>query len=289
MYTITKGVVKMQLLEVLRAERSKDRKGGIYHQTQIRFAYNSNRIEGSRLTSEQTRYIYETHTLLPQSADEVIHTDDIIETINHFRAFDYLLQVAEQPLCEEHIKTFHALLKSGTSDERDVDFAVGDYKKLPNMIGESVYTAPPKEVARRMQALLVEYAGLTVTERELVDFHYKFEKIHPFQDGNGRVGRLVMFKECLYHGTVPFVIDADHKLYYYRGLAEYPREQGWLIDTCLVAQDSYRALMDYFGIDQSRTSLETLCADAKAKAANRNAGNAVEHHALDCTPERGNE
>ena len=236
----------MNLLEQLLEEKSTHRKGGLYHQTQILFAYNSNRIEGSRLTHEQTRFIYETNTFLPDG-DTPIRTDDVIETINHFQAFDYMLDVAGQPLSEEVIKELHRLLKRGTSDERDPRFRVGEYKALPNMIGEMVYTAAPKEVPAKMQELLRAYREKpSVNEQDVIDFHYRFEAIHPFQDGNGRVGRLVMFKECLAHGLVPFVIDSDHKLFYYRGLREYPQEPGYLVDTCLSAQDKYRQLIAYF-------------------------------------------
>lgn len=236
----------MSLLELLSDEKEHHRKGGLYHQTQILFAYNSNRIEGSQLSREQTRFIYETNSFLPDG-NEVIRTDDVIETLNHFRAFDYMLDIAKEPLSEPIIKEIHRLLKRGTSDEQKPYFCVGDYKALPNMIGETVYTAAPREVPLKMQELLREYQEKTsVTERDVIDFHYQFEKIHPFQDGNGRVGRLVMFKECLAHGLVPFVIDSNHKLFYYRGLQEYPREPGYLIDTCLSAQDGYRQLISYF-------------------------------------------
>lgn len=239
----------MGLLDTLRQEKAHKRKGGLYHQTQISFAYNSNRIEGSQLTHEQTRYIYETHSFLAEKNDQVIRTDDIIETLNHFRAFDYLLDIAEQPLTEEVIKAFHAILKRGTSDEADPNFSVGEYKRYPNMIGETVYTASPEEVPGQMAALLGQYrSAQTHNENEIIRFHYLFEKIHPFQDGNGRVGRLVMFKECLFNGLVPWVIDENHKLYYYRGLKNYPQEPGYLTDTCLSAQDAYQALMRYFRI-----------------------------------------
>lgn len=245
----------MNLLDTLRYEKEHHRKGGLYRQTQISFAYNSNRIEGNQLTHEQTRYIYETHSFLSEKSDQIIRTDDIIETLSHFRAFDYLLDIAEQPLTEEIIKTFHAILKRGTSDEADPNFNVGGYKKSPNMIGETVYTASPEEVPGQMTALLSQYHSAKAhNEADIILFHYLFEKIHPFQDGNGRVGRLVMFKECLLNGLVPWVIDENHKLYYYRGLKNYPQEPGYLTDTCLSAQDTYQALMNYFRIDQSLTS-----------------------------------
>lgn len=234
-----------EILKLLRHEKEHHRKGGLYHQTQILFAYNSNRIEGSRLTHEQTRFIYETNTFLPDG-NAAIHTDDVIETLNHFTAFDYMIDVAEDHLTEEIIKKLHYLLKRGTSDERDPNFNVGEYKKLPNMIGEMVYTTEPAEVPAQMNSLMTQYHKQKIQEREVIDFHYHFEKIHPFQDGNGRVGRLVMFKECLAHNLVPFVIDSDHKLFYYRGLREYPQEPGYLVDTCLSAQDNYQKLISYF-------------------------------------------
>lgn len=280
----------MELLETLRAEKKQGRKGGIYHQTQILFAYNSNRIEGSRLSSEQTRYIFETHTFLPQSANEVIHTDDVVETLNHFRAFDYLLEVAHVPLTQDIIREFHKIIKSGTTDARDPAFAVGEYKKMPNMIGETVYTASPEDVPLQMERLLAGYAGKAADERSLIDFHYRFEKIHPFQDGNGRVGRLVLFKECLYHGLCPFIIDAEHKLFYYRGLKEYQSEPGYLIDTCLDAQDHYKALLNYFRVSVPRSALDAVCSKAVARAAEYNAASAADQYERQRTennPERG--
>ena len=239
----------MELLKRLREEKEAGLKGGLYHQTQILFAYNSNRIEGSRLTHEQTRFIYETNTFLPESANEIIHTDDILETLNHFRAFDYLLDIADKPLTEDIIKQFHLILKQGTSDHRNPAFAVGECKKFPNMIGETIKTSAPEDVPSKMQDLLFQYEKKSVDERALIDFHFHFEKIHPFQDGNGRVGRLILFKESLYHGLIPFVIDSEHKLFYYRGLREYLTEPGFLVDTCLSAQDYYKSLMSYFRID----------------------------------------
>lgn len=234
------------ILTQLRYEKEHSRKGGLYHQTQILFAYNSNRIEGSELTHEQTRFIYETHTFLA-SPSGVVRTDDIVETLNHFKAFDYVLDIANEPLCETHIKQLHTILKRGTSDEQDPNFNVGEYKKLPNMIGEMTYTAAPDKVAQLMQQLLANYnANAAVSEHTVIDFHYQFEKIHPFQDGNGRVGRLIIFKECLAHNIVPFVIDNKHKLFYYRGLNQYPQEPGFLIDTCLSAQDAYKSMVEYF-------------------------------------------
>lgn len=234
------------ILNILRHEKDHHRKGGLYHQTQILFAYNSNRIEGSKLTHEQTRYIYETNTFLPDG-NAVIRTDDIIETTNHFAAFDYMLDIADAPLTEKIIKDLHYLLKRGTSDERDPTFNVGEYKSLPNMIGEMVYTTSPSEVPVQIKKLLEEYqTKQTIKENDIIDFHYRFERIHPFQDGNGRVGRLIMFKECLAHNLIPFVIDSEHKLFYYRGLREYPTEPGFLTDTCLSAQDSYKHLISYF-------------------------------------------
>lgn len=234
------------LLGILQEERRMKLPGGIYHQTQIKFAYNSNHMEGSRLTEEQTRYIFETNTIGMEK--EQVNVDDIFETVNHFQCFDYLLNCAEEPLTEEVIKQFHFILKSNTSDSRKDWFRVGEYKQRPNMVGDTRTTSPSK-VAKEIQQLLSGYlARETVDFNDIVEFHYRFERIHPFQDGNGRVGRLIMFKECLKHGIVPFIIDDIHKMFYYRGLAEYQSEKGYLIDTCLSAQDRYKEILDYFEI-----------------------------------------
>lgn len=238
---------KNSLLYVLQEEKEMNLKGGIYHQTQIRFAYNSNHIEGSQLTEEQTRYIYETNTI--GISDEPANVDDIIETVNHFRCFDYLLDCAKKPLTEEIIKHFHYILKSNTSDSRKEWFKAGDYKKLPNFVGGK-HTTPPEKVEKEIQQQISEYlAKENIKFEDIIEFHYRFEKTHPFQDGNGRVGRLIMFKECLKHDIVPFVVDDTHKMFYYRGLKEYEEEKGYLTDTCLSAQDKYKEWLDYFRIN----------------------------------------
>lgn len=244
-------VDKTTLLYRLREEKSIRLKGGIYHQTQVKLAYNSNHMEGSRLTEEQTRYIYETNTIGIEK--EAINVDDIIETVNHFQCFDYILDCAEDELTEKLIKKIHLMLKSNTSDSRLAWFCVGDYKQRPNMVGDSK-TTPPSRVKKEMQNLLLEYQQKEhVSFDDIVAFHYDFEKIHPFQDGNGRVGRLLIFKECLKYNIVPFIIDERHKLYYYRGLKEFEREKGYLTDTCLSAQDEYKKFLDYF-TEESITS-----------------------------------
>lgn len=237
---------KNSLLYILREEKSMQLKGGIYHQTQVKFAYNSNHIEGSRLTEEQTRYIYETNTIGVDS--EPANIDDIIETVNHFQCFDYLLKCAEEPLTEDIIKKMHSILKANTSDSRKAWFNIGDYKQRPNIVGDT-QTTPPGKVKTEIQKLIGEYSGKEKIDfNDIIEFHYRFEKIHPFQDGNGRVGRLVMFKECLKYDIVPFIIDEFHKLFYYRGLKNYDPEKGYLTDTCLSAQDKYKEMLDYFEI-----------------------------------------
>jgi Fic family protein len=233
------------LLPILLEEKRMQLKGGLYHQTQIKLCYNSNRIEGSRLSEEQTRYIFETNTI-DVSDGEAAPVDDIIETVNHFAAFDTMLEHASEPLTEGLIKEFHRVLKSSTSDARKDWFRVGDYKARVNAVGDTP-TASPAKVAPEMGKLLAEYGGKAdIQIEDIIDFHVRFEKIHPFQDGNGRVGRLIMFKECLMNGIMPFIIDHDHKLFYYRGLKEYASEQGYLTDTCLSAQDAYAAQVRYF-------------------------------------------
>ena len=234
------------LLAVLKAERKAKISGGIYHKLQIELTYNSNHIEGSRLTHDQTRYIYETNTI--GIGDGAISVDDVVETANHFRCIDLIIEKAEGALTETLIKQLHLILKSGTSDSRLDWFAVGDYKKVPNEVGGKD-TLEPEMVASAMKALLAEYnAKSEITFADILDFHYRFECIHPFQDGNGRVGRLLILKECLKHNIVPFVIDERFKLFYYRGLAEWKRERGFLTDTCLAAQDQFKAWLDYFKI-----------------------------------------
>lgn len=243
-YIMEKEVDKTTLLFRLREEKKIQLKGGIYHQTQVKLAYNSNHMEGSKLTEDQTRYIYETNTIGLEK--EPVNIDDIIEAVNHFQCFDYILECAEELLSEDIIKKIHLILKSNTSDSRLAWFNVGDYKKRPNMVGDSK-TTPPGKVKKELQKLLFEYQQQeNVTFEDIVEFHYHFEKIHPFQDGNGRVGRLIIFKECLKYNIVPFIIDERDKFYYYRGLKESEHERGYLTDTCLSAQDVYKALVDYF-------------------------------------------
>ncbi|MDO5787796.1 MAG: Fic family protein [Phascolarctobacterium sp.] len=234
------------LLDVLKEEKISKYPGGIYHKTQIELTYNSNHIEGSRLSHDQTRYIFETNTIGMEAG--VVNVDDVIETANHFRCIDMIIDNAKRGLTEKLIKELHLTLKSGTSDSRKNWFAVGDYKRLPNEVG-GMDTALPEEVAAKMKALLAAYnAKRKITLEDILDFHVKFERIHPFQDGNGRVGRLIMFKECLKHNIVPFIIEDNLKLFYYRGLKEWSKEKGYLMDTCLTAQDKYKAYLDYFRI-----------------------------------------
>lgn len=234
------------LLAALREQKNAQIKGGIYHRVQIDLTYNSNHIEGSRLTKEQTRYIFETNTL--GVTDEAVRVDDIIETTNHFRCVDYVIDHADEPLTESMIKQLHRILKSGTSDAAKRWFAVGAYKKLPNEVG-GVETTQPEQVAKCMRAILKEYnAKKHIDFDDILDFHYRFEAIHPFQDGNGRVGRLILFKECLRAGIVPFVITERVKMFYYRGLQQWEHVPGYLRDTCLSAQDDFKTLLDYFRI-----------------------------------------
>lgn len=240
-------ISKINILEVLSEQKSMNLKGNLYHNTQVTFAYNTNHIEGSTLTEEQTRYIYETNTLLTNK-DTITNLDDVIETVNHFKLVDYMLDIADKKLTEKMIKEFHKILKNGTSDSRKEWFVVGDYKKLPNEVG-GMKTTMPKNVERDMKRLLQWYEDLTqITINEIIEFHSQFEKIHPFQDGNGRVGRIITFKECLKNNIVPFIILDTDKLFYYRGLNQYQnnKEKGYLIDTCLNAQDKYKAVIKYF-------------------------------------------
>jgi Fic family protein len=234
------------LLAVLREQKAMKMNGGIYHRVQIDLTYNSNHIEGSKLTHDQTRYIFETNTI--GVVDEAINVDDIVETVNHFRCIDFIIDQAEAKLTESFIKRLHKMLKIGTADSRRSWFVVGDYKRLPNEVG-GMETVPPQEVHSQVKALLKEYCKMKVhTLEDIIDFHQRFESIHPFQDGNGRVGRLIMFKECLAAGLVPFIITGDLKMYYYRGLREWTRVRGYLLDTCLTAQDLFKAMLDYFEI-----------------------------------------
>ncbi len=234
------------LLDILQEEKASKYAGGIYHKTQIDLTYNSNHIEGSRLTHDQTRYIFETNTIGVEK--EALNVDDVIETVNHFRCIDMIIDHARATLTEKFIKELHLILKTGTSDSRKDWFAVGAYKKLPNEVG-SIATALPEEVSDKMKALLTEYNSKEEkTFEDILDFHVKFERIHPFQDGNGRVGRLIMFKECLKYNIVPFIIEDNLKMFYYRGLKEWNDENGYLTDTCLTAQDRFKAYLDYFRI-----------------------------------------
>lgn len=234
------------LLKRLIQEKEGKISGGIYHRTQIDLTYNSNHMEGSRLTHEQTRYIFETNTI--GITDETVNVDDILETTNHFRCIDLIIDKAQDKLSESLIKELHRILKSGTSDSRKSWFNVGDYKQLPNEVGGEM-TCPPQDVHARMKSLLSAYNAIQdKTLRDILDFHHEFESIHPFQDGNGRVGRLIIFKECLAYGIVPFIITDELKLFYYRGLREWGHIDGYLTDTCLTAQDNYRLLLDYFKI-----------------------------------------
>ena len=240
-----RSITENTLLQTLRDEKSIRMPGGLYHELQVRMTYNSNHIEGSKLSEDQTRLIFETNTV---DVGEGIPVDDIIETVNHFRAIDYVIDHAEEPLTEEHIKGLHRILKQSTKDSTLSWFAVGDYKKRANVVGGRE-TAKPKDVPVRMKALLSEYESLdAVTINDIIRFHYEFERIHPFQDGNGRVGRLIALKECLRFGIVPFIIEDSKKMFYYRGLSEWETEKGYLTDTCLDGQDTFKRLMAMFDI-----------------------------------------
>lgn len=231
------------ILQTLRDEKDAKISGGLYHELQVRMTYNSNHIEGSKLSEAQTRLIFETRTI---NAGDGVPVDDIIETVNHFRAIDYVIDVAEDELTEDVTKELHRILKQGTADAALSWFAVGDYKKRANVVGGRE-TAKPKDVPARMKALLTAYHPETV--EDIIAFHHDFESIHPFQDGNGRVGRLIALKECLRSGIVPFIIEDAKKAFYYRGLAEWENEKGYLIDTCLDGQDTFKRLLAMFDID----------------------------------------
>lgn len=234
------------LLNRLRQEKESGLKGGIYHRTQIDLTYNSNQIEGSRLTKEQTRYIFETNTL--GITAENTRIDDILETVNHFRCIDYIIVHATEKITEPHVKQLHSILKNNTSDSQKSWFAVGDYKRLANEVGGEE-TVQPHDVHKRMKTLLAEYnATKHVTFDDILDFHVQFERIHPFQDGNGRVGRLLIFWQCLQSDIVPFIITEELRMFYYRGLQNWGRINGYLHDTCLTAQDEYKKVMEYFKI-----------------------------------------
>lgn len=233
------------ILQALREEMDGKISGGLYHETQVRLTYNSNRIEGSKLSEDQTRLIFETQTI---GAQDGVPVDDIIETNNHFRAIDFIIKHAEDTLTEEFIKALHGILKTATTDSRLAWFRVGDYKSKPNVVGGEP-TVPPKQVCVEMQKLLTWYTNIkAVSFEDIVEFHYRFEKIHPFQDGNGRVGRLIAFKECLRRNIVPFIIEDRKKVFYYRGLREWNNDRAFLIETCLDGQDTYKALIQYFEI-----------------------------------------
>ena len=238
----------MTLLTHLQEEKAAKRKGGLYHKTQVNLAYNSNRIEGSKLTEEQTRYIFETRTIGFKD-QEAVPVDDIIETSNHFVAFDYLLDTIDRPISNTIIKEFHKILKTSTSDATKEWFKVGQWKTQPNEVG-GTKTTPPQNVEAEMNKLNEWYLALPeIVFENIVEYHYRFEKIHPFQDGNGRVGRLIMFRECLKHDIIPFIIDDEHKQFYYRGLREFAQVRGYLMDTCLSAQDTYQEWVKYFYAD----------------------------------------
>lgn len=239
------------IIKILLEEKEMKLKGRLYHYTQINFAYNSNHIEGSSLTEDETRYIYETNSLL-SSGEKAIPIDDITETKNHFKCFDYILESISEPLSEKIIKELHKILKSNTSDSEKEWFAIGDYKRRRNFIGDNKTTSPDK-VQKEIRELLENYNENKEKKslETLADFHYKFEKIHPFQDGNGRVGRLILFRECLKNDIIPFVIDESHRAFYYRGLKNYEQEKGWLIDTLLSCQDKYKDILKQLGITNS--------------------------------------
>lgn len=239
-------VSNINVLDILREQKEMQLKGNLYHQTQISFAYNTNHIEGSTLTEEQTRYIYETNSILFEG-DTLVKTDDILETLNHFMLVDYMIDYADKKLSEKMIKEFHRILKWNTSDSKSEWFNVGEYKQRANTIGNGIKTTSPGSVEKEMSKLLDWYNSLKqISIKELIEFHYRFESIHPFQDGNGRIGRIILFKECLKNNIIPFIINDKDKLFYYRGLKEYKNEKGYLIDTCLNAQDQYIKMIEYY-------------------------------------------
>lgn len=237
---------RITLLDVMKRELESKLPGGIYHKVQIDLTYNSNHMEGSKLTHDQTRYMFETNTI--GITNEVVNVDDVVETANHFKCIDRMIEEANDILSEKFMKELHLVLKNGTSDSRKDWFAVGDYKRNVNEVGGNATTAP-ENVSKEMKALLFAYnQKKQVTLEDLLEFHVRFECIHPFQDGNGRIGRLIMFKECLKHNIVPFIITEQTKLYYYQGLKEWNQERGYLRDTCLMAQDQFKLVLDYFKI-----------------------------------------
>ena len=246
---IVTEVCDNKILQALREEKYAKISGGIYHETQVRLTYNSNRIEGSKLSEDQTRLIFETNTI---GAEEGVPVDDIIETANHFRAIDYIIDCAEEPLTEDIIKELHRILKTGTKDSHLSWFNVGEYKSKPNVVGGQE-TTPPSRVAGEMKKQIDAYSKISdISLEDIIRFHHDFEKIHPFQDGNGRVGRLIAFKESLRFNIVPFIIEDSKKMFYYRGLKEWNSERGFLIETCLDGQDTYKALLNYFGIEYNK-------------------------------------
>ena len=243
--SIMREISDNRILQVLREEKEMKLSGGLYHELQVRMTYNSNHIEGSKLSEEQTRLIFETNTV---DAGDGIPVDDILETVHHFRAIDYVIDIAEEKLTEDIIKQLHYILKHDTKDSTIGWFAVGDYKKRANVVGGRE-TSKPSEVHKHMLTLLGEYnAKENVTVEDIIAFHAEFEYIHPFQDGNGRVGRLVALKECLHHNVIPFIIEDAKKSFYYRGLTEWRNERGWLTDTCLDGQDTFVRLLDLLEI-----------------------------------------
>lgn len=244
--------MERNLLDTLKYEKNNKISGGIYHKLQVEFTYNSNHIEGSKLSEEQTRLIFETNTVGLDSANSSLNVDDIIETLNHFHAIDKIIDLYDEALTEEFIKNLHKMLKSGTSDSKKDWFNVGEYKAYPNEVG-GYDTTLPEDVAHEMKKLLDSYEKREAkTIEDIIDFHYNFEKIHPFQDGNGRVGRLIILKECLKNNIVPFIIGEDLKFFYYKGLSNYKKERGFLVDTCLSAQDRFKTYLDYFKISYDK-------------------------------------
>jgi Fic family protein len=236
-----------KILNVLKEEKDAHIKGGLYHKVQVNLTFNSNHIEGNKLTEDQTRFIFETNTL--SISDKIVNVDNIIETTNHFKCIDFVIDIAKKPLSENIIKELHKILKTGTSQANQKWFRVGDYKLKPNEVGGEE-TCPPKDVANKIKSLIEEYNAKTKKElKDIVDFHQRFEKIHPFQDGNGRVGRLIIFKECLSNNIVPFIIDEEFKWFYYRGLREWNSETGFLIGTCTAAQNTFKEWLKYFNIN----------------------------------------
>ena len=239
-------ISKINVLGMLREQKEMKLKGNLYHRTQVSFAYNTNHIEGSTLTEDQTRYIFETNSILFEGAT-VAKVDDILETANHFKLVDYMLDVADKKLTEKMIKEFHRILKEGTSDSRVEWFNVGEYKQRANTIGSGIKTTLPNNVEKEMSKFIDWYNSLKqITINEIIEFHYRFECVHPFQDGNGRIGRIIMFKECLKNNIIPFIILDKDKLFYYKGLKEYKNEKGYLVDTCLNAQDQYIKMIEYY-------------------------------------------